>query len=85
MAENVKKDKRVGKPHKISIFCVMRKDRATKLPKKQRHECIFRNAASDYKNLTAQKRKEYDKMAKECNKKREKIFEIIQRQCQHSI
>ena len=85
MAENFKKDKHGGKPHKISVFSVMMKDRAAKLPKKQQQEYIFRNVASDYKNLTAQEREEYEKMAKECNKKREKIFEIIQRQRQHSI
>ena len=85
MAEHFKKDKHVGKPHKISVFSVMMKDLAAKLPKKQRQEYIISNAASDYNNLTAQEREEYEKMAKECNKKREKIFEIIQHQRQHRI
>ena len=77
--------KKLSNPTKLSVYSIMVKDRAAKLPKEQRQEYMLRNAGSDYKNLTAQERQEYEKMAKEYNKKREKIYGIIQRQRQHSI
>ena len=80
-----KLNKKLSNPRKITVYNIMTKDRALKLPKEQRQEYMLRNAASDYKNLTAQERQEYEKMAKEYNEKREKIYGIIQRQCQHSI
>ena len=80
-----KLDKKLSNPTKITVYSIMKKDRAFKLPKEQRREYMLRNAASDYKNLTAQERQEYEKMAKEYNEKREKMYGIIQRQRQHII
>ena len=76
IAENVEKDKHVGKPHKIYVLSVTVKDRAAKLLKEQRWEYVLRNAASKYKNLTAQERREYEKIAKEYNEKREKLTRL---------
>ena len=67
----------------MSVYSIMKKDRAPKLPKEQQREYMLRNAASDYKNLTAQERQEYEKMAKEYNEKRKSTYEIPQQQRQH--
>ena len=80
-----KLNKKLSNPRKITVYSIMKKDRAPKLPKEQRREYVLRNAASDYKNLTAQERQEYEKMAKEHNEKRKNMYEILQQRRQHSI
>ena len=95
MADKINRDKHIakeklkkklGKPQKLSVYSIMKKDRVAKLPKEQRWEYVLRNAASDYKNLTARERQEYEKMAKEYNEEREKkMSKILQWQYQHII
>jgi len=64
------------KPSKISVYAVMKKDRAAKLPKEKRTEYVFKKASEDYKNLTSEERMEYEAMAKECDKKKMKVYKI---------
>ena len=56
----------------------MMKERAVKLPKEDRVNYVFRLSGMDYKNLSVQERLEYQKIADDLNKKRIKIYEIIQ-------
>ena len=74
-------DQVFSKP-KISALDVMKKERAAKLPQKDRVNYVFRLSSMDYKNLSVQERQEYQKITDDLNKKRIKIYEAIQQGCE---
>ena len=71
-------DKVYSKPKKLSVYHVMMKERAAKLPKKDRFYYVGRLSKTDYRNLSVQERQEYQKIADDLNKKRIKIYKAIQ-------
>jgi len=65
------------KPSKVSVYAIMKKDRAAKLPKEERVEYMLTKSSRDYKNLTPEERQKYESMAEEYNKKRMKVYNTL--------
>ena len=72
-----------SKPRKVSVYHVMMKERAAKLPKEDRSNYVLRLSNMEYKNLSVLERQEYQKIADDLYRKRIKIYEAILRGCEN--
>jgi len=69
-AETINQEEIWQKPHKMSAYNIMAKERASKVPKEDRKDYVFKTSTLDYSNLSKSDLQEYRKKADDYNKAR---------------